>query len=111
MIILLFKLLIGHALADFALQNDAMAKGKNRNNKPEYIPKGQKLMPCWYYWLSAHALIHAGTVWIITGIWWLALIQFISHWIIDFIKCENKINPNQDQFLHFIILIIIVLLK
>lgn len=27
----LVALLMGHALADFALQSDAMAKGKNRN--------------------------------------------------------------------------------
>ena len=99
---LLFKLMIGHALADFALQPDAMAKGKNRNRKPDFIPKGQKFIPCWYYWLSAHALIHAGFVWLFTGNVWLGLAEFILHFVIDFVKCENWTNPNQDQLLHFI---------
>lgn len=103
---ILFKLIIGHALADFSLQTDAMAKGKNRNRKPDYIPEGQKYMPTWYYWLSAHALIHAGAVWLITGMPILALFQFITHWIIDFVKCENWTNPHQDQFLHGIVLIL-----
>jgi len=99
---LFFKLYIAHALADFALQTDAMAKGKNRHNKPDYIPAGQKFVPCWHYWLTAHALIHAGGVWWATGIMWLGLVELVMHWLIDFLKCEGLTNPNQDQFLHFV---------
>ena len=104
MIEIFFKLMIGHALADFALQSDAMAKGKNRNRKPDpgLIPPGQKYMPCWYHWLTAHALIHAGMVWIATGLVWLALLELVYHWLIDFAKCENWTNPNQDQALHIL---------
>ena len=102
MIDIFFKLIIGHALADFSLQSDAMAKGKNRHNKPDFIPTGQKLMPCWMYWLSAHALINAGTVWFATGFWYLGLGEFIVHWITDFLKCDNYTNPNIDQAIHFI---------
>ena len=38
---LIFYLLCGHALADFSLQTDAMAKGKNRNRKidPKVLSK------------------------------------------------------------------------
>ena len=43
---LLFKLIIGHAVADFALQSDAMAKGKNPN-----IPRDNIQSPNWRYWL------------------------------------------------------------
>jgi hypothetical protein len=102
MIELFFKLLVAHALADFSLQGDAMAKGKNRNRKPDYIPDGQKLIPCWPYWLSAHAFIHGGAVYIVTGSLLLGSIETVAHWAIDFAKCENWTNPHQDQILHIV---------
>ena len=77
-----------------------MAKGKNRNKKPDYIPEGQKYIPCWGYWLTAHALIHAGAVLIITGSYLCAVLELASHWVIDFLKCDNITNPNTDQLLH-----------
>lgn len=96
----LFELLAAHALADFALQSDAMAKGKNRHNRPEYIPEGQKYIPCWPYWLTAHALIHGGAVYLVTGSLWWGLTETVLHWFIDFIKCEGVTNPHVDQALH-----------
>ena len=101
MLELLLKLMIGHALADFALQNPGMARLKNRHNEPTNVPIGQKIVPCWVYFLTAHALIHGGTVWIVTECWYLAVAEIISHWAIDFVKCENWTNPHIDQFLHF----------
>jgi len=102
MLDLLFKLLIAHALTDFALQSEAMAKGKNRHKKPDYISKGQKYIPCWPYWLAAHALINSGGVYIVTGSLFCSLLEVTLHWLFDFIKCDNRTNPNQDQLLHFI---------
>jgi hypothetical protein len=99
---MLFKLLIAHASADFALQSDAMAKGKNRHRKPDYIPAGQKFIPCWHYWLTAHALINGGMAWLVTGIVWVGFLETVLHWAIDFAKCENWTDPNQDQALHFV---------
>ena len=95
-----FLLMVGHALADFSLQSDAMAKGKNRHRKPDYIPDGQKYVPCWHYWLTAHALIHGGIVYVLTGDIRLGLAETVLHWVIDFAKCENWTNPNVDQVLH-----------
>lgn len=92
-------LLFIHALADFALQSDVMAKGKNRHTKL-VAPEGQKLMPVWHWWLSAHAAIHGGLIIVIFSVWWLGLIEFCAHFIIDFIKCENVTNPDQDQAFH-----------
>jgi hypothetical protein len=100
MIELFIKLLMGHALADFALQTDIMAKLKNRHKKPDFIPEGQKYIPCWPYWLSAHGLIHGGAVCLITGNVYLGITETILHCWIDFMKCENWTNPNQDQTLH-----------
>ncbi len=93
-----FQFLIGHALADFALQSGAMGAGKNRHSGI-HAQMG-KHFPPWYYWLSAHALVHAGVVYFITGSWLLGVLEFILHWIIDFSKCEEWVNFHQDQALH-----------
>ena len=94
-----FLLMVGHAVADFALQSPEMGAGKNRNRRIE-PPPGQKYTPCWPYYLSAHALIHGGAVYIVTGSLMLGLIETTAHWVIDFAKCENWTTPHQDQGLH-----------
>ena len=108
MIELLFLLLVGHAVADFSLQTDVMAKGKSRHRRPDFIPDGQKYAPCWPYWLTSHALIHGGAVFIATNSILCAIIETVSHWLIDFLKCDNITNPNQDQLMHFAMKIIYV---
>ena len=106
---LLFKLLVGHAIADFALQSEAMSKGKNRNQiSVKSLPKGQKYVPCWPYWLTAHALIHGGMVYLATNILILGIIETAFHWIIDFWKCENQYGPHLDQYFHIFLKIIYV---
>jgi hypothetical protein len=107
MIELLFKLLVGHAFADFAFQSDAIAKGKNKNNKT-VPPVGQKYVPCWPYYLTAHTLIHSGMVYLITNSLGFALFEFVSHWAIDYCKCDNKLTVHQDQALHLACKLIIV---
>ena len=113
-IIYLFLLLCGHALADFALQSDVMAKLKNRHVVIER-PISPRYCPCWYYWLTAHALIHGGIVFVISA--WLfdlpiaftaGIIEMVMHWGIDFVKCEGWTDPNQDQLYHLICKIIYV---
>ena len=96
---LLFWLVIGHAFCDYTFQTDAMAKGKNRHNKMK-APTGQKYIPCWPYWLSAHALIHAGAVAFITGSVIIGMIEFVVHWVTDFLKCDKHFNVHTDQFIH-----------
>ena len=94
-----FLLLVGHALADFALQGPAMAKGKNRHRKTD-PPPGAKYQPTWHYWLSAHALIHGGAVYLVTGSVWLGIAETIAHTVIDFGKCENWYGIHTDQAAH-----------
>jgi len=48
---LFFELLVAHALADFALQGEAMGSGKNRHNKIH--ENTGKHFPAWQYWLTA----------------------------------------------------------
>jgi hypothetical protein len=104
MIELFILLLMMHALCDFPLQTEAMAKGKNRNRKIDLsqVPKGQKIVTVWPYYMSAHALIHGLGVYVITGMIWLGIAEVIAHWVIDFGKCENWTNPHQDQVFHIV---------
>jgi len=102
MLELLFMLLAGHALADFALQPTAMAKGKNRHNVTKPSHPDAKRMPSWHMWLTAHAFIHGGIVALVLGYWWIGLFEVILHWIIDFHKCENSYGMYTDQALHIV---------
>lgn len=95
---LFFQLLVGHALADFVLQSEAMGRGKNRHSDI-HINKSSSF-PRWYYWLGAHSLVHGGIVYLITNSLILGLIETLAHWVIDFSKCEGKIGLNTDQSLH-----------
>ena len=99
---LLFLLIFGHCLADTSLQTDFMAKGKNRHIPLDLtrVPKGQTPVKLWWMWLSHHSVIHGGIVFLITGSFLFAIIETISHWVIDFFKCENKYSPYEDQILH-----------
>lgn len=95
-----FALVIGHCLADFPLQGQFLAMGKNRHTRmpdPEGAPFPRNL---WIYCLTAHALIHAGPVWLITGSVYFALAEFILHWLIDLAKNERWTNFAGDQTLH-----------
>jgi len=107
MLEIFFQLLIGHALADFALQTPNVALGKNRQAGP---PPGYdeavhgKRQPIWVMVMAAHCLVHAGAVLIITGSTTLALVQFASHYLIDFLKCDRHYNVWVDQLLHVLVI-------
>ena len=96
--LLFFKLMMGHAIGDFVLQPGPMSSGKNRNNdlRQQYGPE----FPHWYYWLTAHSLTHAAIVFLITNSYLFAFLEAVSHWWIDYSKCENWINLHQDQLIH-----------
>lgn len=90
LVILLFA---GHALCDYPLQGDFLAKGKNHKLPIFGVP--------WYQCLGAHALIHAGMVLLITHSPLLAVAEFIIHAATDYIKCDGRITFNQDQAIHY----------
>jgi hypothetical protein len=99
---LVFKLLCGHALADFALQSEWMAKAKNRHAvSPGYDEKlhGPK-QAVWPYVLSAHALLHGLAVFWATGSVVLGIAETAAHWLIDFGKCERWYGIHADQAAH-----------
>jgi len=89
-----FWLLVGHAVSEFALQSDAMAKGKNFNSEPGPVP--------WYYWMASHSLIHAGAVTLITGSIFLGIMELVLHFAADCAKCAGYTSIHVDQFFHVI---------
>lgn len=95
MIELFLTLVFAHALCDYPLQGDFLAQTKSRHH--EYN-KGIPYL--WVHSLTAHSIIHGGAVGIITGIWWLGVLEALCHWIIDCAKCESKISLHTDQALH-----------
>jgi len=86
-------MLVGHVLADFPLQGEWLSKAKN--HKLDLV--GEKI---WPISLASHSLIHAAIIFLITGSWLLVCLEFISHSIIDYVKCDGKIGYNLDQILH-----------
>jgi len=90
----LFLLLAGHALADYPLQGDFLAKGKNRHT-PIVLD-----LTLWPHCLTAHSLIHGAVVYLITGSVLLGLFETVAHWIIDFGKGEGWYGFHTDQGLH-----------
>ncbi len=89
---LLFALLVWHALADYPLQGDFLAKAKNRMTPLPGVP--------WWQALGAHSLIHAGGVAVLAGSLWLGAAEFAFHFLIDNAKCSGKIGFNTDQAMH-----------
>jgi len=85
-------LLAGHAVADYPLQGDFLAKAKNRANPIPGVP--------WYHGLLPHAAIHGGMVGLITGSLTLGVAEFVAHCFIDDAKCMGRISYNTDQALH-----------
>ncbi len=92
--ILALSLLIGHSLCDTALQSGTMANAKRRK---AVIDRG---FAPWWMWLTHHALIHSGVVLLVTGSVLCTILELISHWLIDFFKCEGKYGAEIDQLLH-----------
>ncbi len=103
---ILFALLIAHALFDYPLQGEFLAKYKNRHFKEN----GNEINGLWLHCLTSHSLLHAGGVWLITGSFIIGVIEFVLHWIIDFLKCEGMTSFHTDQILHLLCRILYVIM-
>lgn len=88
----LFYMLVAHALCDFPLQGDYLARGKNHRSPIPGSP--------WPILLIAHALIHGGAVALLTGSLALGLAETAVHTVIDYAKCDGCIGYTTDQALH-----------
>ena len=81
-----------HALADFPLQGDYIAKQKNRREADNNS--------VWIVALTAHCIIQAGGVWLVSGSLLLGCVEFVMHMLIDMGKGENSFGLVTDQLLH-----------
>ena len=86
-------LLIGHAVADYPLQSEWVAKAK----QPGFRFGGEVI---WPGVLACHAAIHAGAVKLATGSWLLAGLEFATHAAIDYTRGRGRLSYNGDQALH-----------
>lgn len=84
--------LFAHAICDYPLQGDFLSKAKNRLAPIPGVP--------WWQAMAAHSAIHAGAVFLLSGVWWMAAVEFVAHFLIDDAKCANRIGFNADQALH-----------
>jgi hypothetical protein len=99
--VVLFALAIGHALADFALQGDFLAQAKNRHaDLARFFGEKSQPRDLWIHALTAHSLIQAGSVWLVTGSVVLGAVEFVLHWLIDLAKGEEWTSFSLDQYLH-----------
>lgn len=99
---LLLALIAAHALCDYPLQGDFLARAKNQRRPFPGVP--------WYQALAAHSLIQAAAVTLLTGSFSLGICEFVCHAAIDYTKSEEAISFNFDQFSHVLCKIAWVLL-
>ena len=91
---LLFALLVAHALCDYPLQGDFLARAKNHKDA-----LGKDL---WKLCLPAHAAIHGGAVLILTGSVGLAIMDSLAHGWTDYRKSNGDLTFAEDQAAHVI---------
>lgn len=91
---ILWLMICAHALADYPLQGDFLARGKNHTAPLDGVP--------WRQCLAAHALIHGGAVTLVTGSFALGVLEAMVHAMIDYAKCAGDLTYNRDQALHVI---------
>jgi len=92
MLTLFLALCAAHAVCDYPLQGDFLARAKNRTAPVPGVP--------WWQALGAHAAIHGGAVGWLTGLWWLGVAEVAAHAITDDLKCRGRLTFNQDQAIH-----------
>jgi hypothetical protein len=94
-----FWLVTGHFVMDYALQGSTMAAQKSP------VPGGPRnealarAVP-WPYWMTTHALMHGGVVYVVTGSMTLGLLETAMHFATDVAKCCHKIDIHVDQAIH-----------
>ena len=91
--ILMFIALMGaHEVCDFPLQGEFLSKAKNPFTAIPGIH--------WTQAMRSHATIHGAAVALITGIWWMGILELAIHFATDTLKCHKEIDYNTDQMIH-----------
>jgi hypothetical protein len=78
---LAWLLVCGHFVADFALQTEDVSLGKDIAGNYLGLP--------WYYWLIGHAATHGLVVSLVTGFFWLGMVETAIHATLDRAKSRG----------------------
>jgi hypothetical protein len=91
MIDLIFKLICCHLVGDYVLQSDFIAKTKGEN---------------WYH-LFVHCVLYCLPFYVCFGFDWRLSVLLAAHLIIDPLKARfKKISYVQDQFIHYVTMLV-----
>lgn len=85
-------LVAAHALCDYPLQGDFLARAKNHRQPIDGVNSTLALL--------SHAAIHAGAVLLVTASLGCALVELVAHAVIDRAKCAGRISFATDQTMH-----------
>ena len=88
--IILVKLLCAHLCSDFVFQTDGINEGKRKSGIQGI---GYQLL---------HSAVHAGMAYLLVAewsCWFIPLVVFASHFLIDLIKCKSFREKSLDTFL------------
>lgn len=88
--IILVKLLCAHLCSDFVFQTDGINEGKRKSGIKGI---GYQLL---------HSAVHAGMAYLLVAewsCWFIPLVVFASHFLIDLIKCKSFREKSLDTFL------------
>jgi len=88
----LFLLLLAHFVCDHPLQTDFVARHK--------CPKATLGAVPWYYVMLGHCATHAAAVYLVTWRPILAALELVTHFAIDWAKCEGRFGIHTDQLIH-----------
>ena len=97
---LLLWLFFSHFLFDYPLQGPFLSEAKNKYKPIAGVP--------WYWCMLAHAFLHGAGVAVVTGDWFLGLLEVVCHFAIDHMKCRGLFgsDPSKafdfDQLLHLL---------
>lgn len=98
---MLYWLLVGHALVDYALQSTWMAEHKNPKPYPYPAHDPKKYGP-WWWTMLAHSAINGSFVSLLTGNIAYGIVETVLHFLLDWAKCLGKINAVEDQAGHIL---------
>ena len=93
---LLYWLLIGHAVADYALQIPFKSPRRNPETYPDSI------YGPWWWGMLAHSAINGAFVSLLTGNIAYGMVETVLHFLLDWAKCLGKINAVEDQAGHIL---------
>ena len=101
LLVLFILLLSAHAICDYPLQGDFLARAKY--GTVEGFPK--------WLGLLVHAWIHATGVMLVTGNLLAGGIELVAHYVIDLLKTQRRFGIVIDQGLHVATKLVLVYLR